>query len=319
MQRKMEELKLLNRRDFLRRSVLGGGALAAFTLLPENVLAALSEDYIKLTVLHTNDVHSHIEPFPENHPKYAGQGGAARRSALIKKIRSEEKNVLLFDAGDFWQGTPYFNLYGGELELKLMTQMGYDAAAIGNHDFDNGVDGLAKQVHHAGFPFVCCNYDFSDTSMNGKTVPYKVFEKEGLKIGVFGLGIQLDGLVDKRMYGKTVYHDPAARSAKYAHLLKKEMNCDLVICLSHLGDSYREKKISDVALAKQSKNIDLIIGGHTHRFIDVPLELANSDGEKVLVAQAGWAGLRMGKIDYFFSRKKKKKFRLSSMVKIFDK
>lgn len=315
----MDEFNIISRRDFLRKSFIAGSGLAVFSSLPEYVWGAFAaDDLIKLTILHTNDVHSRIDPFPDNSPKFAGLGGVARRAALIKKIRSEEKNVLLLDAGDIWQGTPYFNMYGGELEFKLMSEMQYDASTIGNHDFDNGLEGLVKQLPHAKFPFINCNYDFSDTPMNGKTIPYKIFYRDDLKIGVFGIGIELKGLVDKRMYGNTIYLDPLQKSAEMAHLLKKEMNCDMVICLSHLGDRYDDKKVSDMVLAKQSKNIDLIIGGHTHRFLDKPVVMVNSDGKEVLVAQVGWAGIKLGKIDFYFSRKKKRKFALGSSVKISD-
>lgn len=320
----MGEFNSNNRRQFLRQIILGSGALITFNPLSANSIstrlfdAIVADDLIKLTILHTNDVHSRIDPFPVNDPKYAGLAGVARRAALIKKIRSQEKNVLLLDAGDIWQGTPYFNMYDGELEFKLMSEMKYDACTIGNHDFDNGVDGLAKQLHHAKFPFINCNYDFSDTSMNGKTIPYKIFYRDELKIGVFGIGIELKGLVDKKMYGNTIYIDPLQKSAEMAHLLKKDMDCDLVICLSHLGDSYQDKKVSDVILAKQSKNIDLIIGGHTHRFIDKPFVFSNSDAKEILIAQVGWAGIKLGKIDYFFSRKKKKTFALGASIKISD-
>jgi 5'-nucleotidase len=315
----MDEFKLLNRREFLRRTILGSGAIIAFSALPKDVLAALNDDFIKLTILHTNDVHSRIEPFPDNDPKYPGLGGFARRAALIKQIRSEEKNVLLFDAGDIWQGTPYFNMYKGELEFKLMSEMKYDAATIGNHDLDNGIEGLVKQLPHAYFPFINCNYDFSDTAMNGKTIPYKIFNKEDLKIGVFGLGIELKGLVDKKNYGNTIYLDPVKKAAEMAHLLKKDINCDLVICLSHLGDRYEDKKVSDAVIARQSKNIDLFISGHTHRFMDKPLSIMNSDGKEVLIVQAGFGGIRLGRMDYFFSRNKNKKFAVGAYLKISGK
>lgn len=312
----MDEFNIQSRREFLRKTVFSSGAFFIANALPKNLFAVLADNFIKLTILHTNDVHSRIEPFPENDPKYPGLGGFARRAALIKQIRSEEKNVLLFDAGDIWQGTPYFNLYNGELEFKLMSEMKYDAATIGNHDLDTGLEGLAKQLPHAHFPFINCNYDFSDTVMNGKTIPYKVFNKDELKIGVFGLGIELKGLVNKNNYGNTIYLDPVKKAAETAHLLKKEMNCDFVICLSHLGDKYQDKKVSDIVIAKQSKNIDLFIGGHTHRFMDKPLALPNSDGKEVLVTQAGFAGIRLGRMDFFFSEKKKKKFAIGAFLKI---
>jgi 5'-nucleotidase len=293
-----------SRRDFLKRIAAGGAGVLAAAALPQEVLA--KNDLVKLTILHTNDVHSHIDPFPDNDPKYPGLGGAVHRAAVIKKIRAEEKNVLLLDVGDIFQGTPYFNMYGGELEFKLMSMMQYDGTTIGNHDFDNGLEGLKKQLVHANFPFINCNYDFSDTAMAGHTIPHKIFVKEGIKIGVFGIGIELQGLVDKRMYGNTRYLDPVVQAAGAAHHLKQVEKCDLVICLSHLGYKYESKKISDVELAKQSKNIDLILGGHTHTFLDKPLSFSNSDDKEVLIAQVGWAGIKLGRIDYVFSRKARK-------------
>lgn len=305
-----------NRRNFLR-AIAGTAAFAGLSSFPLDLLA--NYELEKITILHTNDVHSHIDPFPENDPKYAGLGGVARRSALIKKIRAEEKNVLLLDVGDIFQGTPYFNMYGGELELKLMSDMQYDASTIGNHDFDNGMDGLVKQLPNAGFPFLCSNYDFSDTPLLNKTQPYKIFEKGGIKIGVFGLGIELHGLVDKKLYGNTQYLDPMEKASTYAHLLKQDKKCDLVICLSHLGYSYKEEKISDELLAKQSRNIDLILGGHTHTFLDEPVRYRNGDGKEIIVAQVGWAGIKLGRIDYYFEKKSKKKEAIGTTLKISKK
>lgn len=315
----MGEFRLWSRREFLKKTLLGTGCLITASAFPEDVWASLNEDFIKLTILHTNDQHSRIEPFPTNDPKYPNMGGFARRASVIKKIRAEEKNVLLLDAGDIWQGTPYFNMFGGELEFKLMSEMQYDAATIGNHDFDNGVEHLAKQLIHATFPFVNCNYDFTHTPMNGKTIPYKIFEKEGIRVGVLGLGIELKGLVDKKNYGDTKYLNPIEKAAMYSHLLKKDLKCDLIIALSHLGDKYRDNKISDMVIAKQSKNIDLFISGHTHRFYEKPVSVRNSDGKETLIVQAGFAGIHLGKIDYFFTRTKKKKYASGSMVKISGK
>ncbi len=286
-----------NRRDFIKQAGLG---TLGFSLLPNELFA--NSDLIKLTILHTNDMHSHIEPFTSG--RNEGVGGMAQRAALIKKIRAENENVLLLDAGDIFQGTPYFNMYGGELEFKLMSEMGYDAATIGNHDFDNGLDGLHKQLPHAKFPFLCANYDFSNTLLGGKFKPYKVFEKAGIKIGVFGIGIELDGLVPKALYGNTIYSNPVEKSNYYAEHLKNELECDLVICLSHLGLKYKEEKMCDLLLAEQTKNIDLIIGGHTHTFLNKPIAKLNSEQKEMLIAQVGWAGIKIGKIDYFFSRKK---------------
>ena len=305
-----------NRRRFIK-NISAGAAFAALGGIPNTAFA--KKDVVKITILHTNDVHSHIEPFPDNDPKYPGMGGVAQRSALINKIRSEEKNVLLLDSGDIFQGTPYFNLYGGELELKLMSMMKYDASTVGNHDFDNGIEGLASQLPNASFPLLNCNYDFSETVMKDKTQPYKIFLKDGIKIGVFGLGIELKGLVDSKLYGKTEYLDPLQKAAETAYVLKKEKKCDLVICLSHLGFKYPDEKVSDVVLAKKSLNIDLILGGHTHTFIDDPYTYYNRDGKEVLIAQVGWAGIRLGKIDYYFDVMSKKSKVEASTVKVLIK
>jgi 5'-nucleotidase len=302
-----------NRRDFIR-TVVSGIALAGLNSFPLDVIA--SKEHIKLTILHTNDVHSRIDPFPGNDPKYPGMGGVARRAAIIKRIRSEEKNVLLLDAGDIFQGTPYFNMYGGQPELQLMSKMGYDAATIGNHDFDNGIDGLAKRLPDMNFPFLNCNYNFFNTPLDNKIYQYKIFRKNGIKIGVFGIGIELQGLVDPKLYGKIVYEDPLHHAERISSILKSDHKCDMIICLSHLGYKYNDKKISDEILAQQSSNIDLIIGGHTHTFLDNPVSYKNKNGNDVLVAQVGWAGIRLGRIDYFFDTKGRKKDILSTTVKI---
>lgn len=304
---------MYNRRDFIR-TFAGGMALAGLGSLPLDLFA--SNELRKLTILHTNDVHSRIDPFPKNDPKYPGMGGVARRAAIIKRIRAEEKNVLLLDAGDIFQGTPYFNMYGGEPELKLMSMMGYDAATIGNHDFDNGIEGLAKRLPDMNFPFLNCNYNFYGTPLENKTVPYRIFRKGGIKTGVFGIGIELRGLVDPKLYGNTVYEDPVLHAEKISSRLKNDYKCDLIICLSHLGYRYNDKKISDELLAQQSTNIDLIIGGHTHTFLDNPVSYKNKTGNDVIVAQVGWAGIRLGRIDYFFDTKGRKKDILSTTVKI---
>ena len=286
-----------SRRDFIKKASLG---VLGFSFLPNELLA--NADLIKLTILHTNDMHSHIQPFTNGRNK--GLGGMAQRATLIKRLRQENEHVLLLDAGDIFQGTPYFNMYGGELEFKLMSEMKYDAATIGNHDFDNGLDGIFKKLPHAKFPFLCANYDFSNSLLSGQFDPYKVFKKGSIKIGVFGIGIELNGLVPKSLYGNTIYHDPIRKSNYYANHLKNELGCDLVICLSHLGFKYKGQKIDDINLAENTNNIDLIIGGHTHTFLNQPILKINPQKKEVLIAQVGWAGIKIGKIDYFFSRKK---------------
>ncbi len=295
----------MKRRDFIKKTGLGT-LLIASNAFP---LAALEKpEIVKLTILHTNDVHSRIDPFPMDGGKYQGLGGAAKRAALIKKIRKKEKKVFLLDAGDVFQGTPYFNFFQGELEFKLMSQMGYDACTIGNHDFDGGIDGLHQQLtNHATFPLINCNYDFSDTIMNGHVQEHKVIIKNGIKIGILGLGVELDGLVPADLYKNTKYLDPLTNANKTALHLKKELKCDYVICLSHLGYDYDSEKIGDLDIAKNSKNIDLIIGGHTHTLLDTATILKNADQEPVIVNQVGWAGIALGRIDVFFEKNKKRK------------
>ena len=300
----MGGFSMSNRRTFLKQSVLGGGALT-LGLFPKELFA--SGELLRLTVMHTNDMHCHIDPFPESDAQYAGRGGMVRLASLVAKCRAENPNMLLLDAGDMFQGTPYFNYFKGDIMLKLMSRMGYDTGTIGNHEFDNGLEGIASALKFAKYPIVSSNYDFSDTIMSGLVKDYLILKKEGIKIGIYGLGIELDGLVGKLNYGNTRYLDPLATALKMERLLKIDHSCDLVICLSHLGLSYENNKISDTTLAPQTKYTDLIVGGHTHSFLDKPLELKNVDGKLILVNQAGWAALAAGKIDFIFDRTGKKK------------
>lgn len=296
------------RREFIKKA----GAASLLTMIPAADLLARDSDSIeKITILHTNDQHSRIEPFEvSSDERTSNKGGFARRASLVHKIRKEEPHVLLLDAGDVFQGTPYFNYYGGELEYKLMTQMGYDASTIGNHEFDNGLEGILKQLPHAGFDIICSNYDFSNTILDKMFKPYQVYKRGDVKIGVFGLGIQLEGLVGKDMYGDTRYLDPIKVAQGMVRFLRQEKECELVICLSHLGYEYKNdaKKVSDIHLAKNTSGIDLIIGGHTHTFLPEPQKLKNKDGKIVLVNQVGWAGLYLGRIDFYMEKKKIKKY-----------
>ncbi|EAZ95902.1 possible secreted 5'-nucleotidase [Flavobacteria bacterium BAL38] len=293
----------MKRRDFIQKTAASSALLG---LTGMSLSSFSSPDTKKITILHTNDVHSHIDPFPVDHPKNPNMGGAARRAAIIESIRKEEKNVLLLDAGDIFQGTPYFNYYGGELEFKLMSMMQYDLATMGNHDFDNGIDGFYAQLPHAKFDFVSANYDFKNTVLNDIVKPYKIIMKDGIKIGIFGLGVQLDGLVDKKLYKETVYNNPIEVAQDMTKILKEEKKCDLVICLSHLGFKYKDdpEKPSDIMLANKTKNIDLIIGGHTHTFLDKPVIEKNSEGKEVLINQVGCFGVNLGRIDFYLSKDK---------------
>jgi len=295
---------ILKRRKFLNHlGAISAGYAFGGGYFPRN----LAEDTIKITVLHTNDTHSRIDPFPDHAGKLAGKGGAAARSAYINKVRSKENHVLLLDAGDIWQGTPYFNEYQGQLEFDLMSKMKYDAATLGNHDFDLGIDGLIKQWQHAHFPFVCSNYDFSDTALTGLTQDYFVIEKSGIRIGVVGLGIQLEGLVPAKLFSGLKYLDPIETANKMAKKLKRDMNCDFIIALSHLGYQYKSKKVSDRKLARHSENLDLIIGGHTHTFLNGIQTVKNKNGEKVAINQVGYGGAMIGHIELWFDAKKKKR------------
>jgi 5'-nucleotidase len=292
----------MKRRNFIQKTA----ASTAFISLSGLGLASCSEaKATKITILHTNDVHSHIEAFGPNDGRNANKGGVARRATLVENLRNENPNTLLLDAGDIFQGTPYFNFYGGELEFKLMSMLKYDVATIGNHDFDNGINGLYKQLPHAKFDFISANYDFSNTVMDTHVKPYKTFVRDGIKIGVFGLGIELDGLVNKEAYKETNYLDPIEIAQDMSRILKTEEACDLIICLSHLGYEYKNSpsKISDIRLAKATQDIDLIIGGHTHTFLDKPTLETNAVGKSVLVNQVGCYGLYLGKIDFYFDAK----------------
>ncbi len=294
----------MKRRNFLQQTI----ASSAFITLGGLSLQSFNSSSKKhITILHTNDVHSHIDPFGPDDGRNANKGGVARRAALVDAIRKENPNTLLFDAGDIFQGTPYFNYYGGELEFKLMSMLQYDAATIGNHDFDNGIDGLNAQLPHAKFDFLSANYDFKNTVLDTHVKPYKIYTKNGIKVGVFGLGIQLDGLVEKRMYKETKYLNPIEIAQDMSRILKEEEQCDLVICLSHLGYYYRNfpEKASDLNLARATKNIDLIIGGHTHTFLPKPTIEKNAVGKNVLVNQVGCYGLYLGRIDFYFDAHEK--------------
>lgn len=295
----------MERRDFLRNTALiTGGTLLAPSLFASDQLIDLPGKNNRVTILHTNDTHSNIDPFPDNHAKYPGKGGVSRRYSMIEKIRETEENVLLLDAGDIFQGTPYFNMFGGVLEMKLMSKLGYDAATMGNHDFDGGMDGFIKAKEYADFPFLCSNYDFSNTPIDGRTELYTIFNKGKYKVGVFGVGVELDGLVPDNKYGETKYLDPIEIATDCASELK-EKGCDLIICLSHLGYTYEDKELmSDINLARKTKDIHLIIGGHTHTFLEKPVEETNLEGSTVLINQVGWAGINLGRIDFHFEKSK---------------
>lgn len=252
------------------------------------LVACSSSDTV--TILYTNDTHSQVLP------KDNGQGGYARRMGLIRQEREKDNHLLLLDAGDFSQGTTFYNFFHGRIEVDALNRMGYDAITLGNHEFDNGVDTLASILKDARFKVVCANYDVQDTPLEGLVKPYTLFWRNGLLIGVFGLGCNPEGLIDSARFAPVRYQAPYARAQEMADLLKNKWHCDLVICLSHMG-TYppAEGDYSDVEMVAQTRNIDLVIGGHTHMVYE-NLQVTNKDGKPVMLVQSGRSGVQIGKI-----------------------
>jgi 5'-nucleotidase len=294
----------MDRRLFIRNMAAGAAGLS-LGAVPFDLFA--NEDFTTISILHTNDMHCHIEPFTGTNERYANKGGLARIAEMAKIQKAKNENTLLLDAGDMFQGTPYFNYFKGELMLKVMSAAGYDAGTIGNHEFDNGLEGILNPLPNAQFPLITSNYDFSETILAGKFPRYKIFKRSGIKIGIYGLGIELDKLVGKKNYQNTVYNEPIQVAHEMENFLKNEKKCDLVICLSHLGLRYKNNKVSDVVLASETSFTDLIIGGHTHSYLAEPIVEKNKIGKPVIVNQAWWGGLVVGKIDFVFERSKNKR------------
>lgn len=267
--------------------------------------ACISAQHLeKLYIFHTNDTHSTVDPISVNDADkdLAGKGGFVRRATLIKQLREKygKDRMLLFDSGDFSQGSPYYNIFKGEAEIELMNAMEYDACTIGNHEFDYGLDNMARIFRKASFPVVSTNYCFKNTSLDGIVKPYVILYRDGLRIGVLGVGPELDGLVYREYYGKVVYTDPVKAVNKMAAFLKTKKHCDLVICLSHLG---WQGNMSDETLIAQTRNIDVVLGGHSHSYFDKPLFYKNLDGEMIPVQQMGKYGRYLGWITFDFERK----------------
>jgi 5'-nucleotidase len=251
----------------------------------------------KLVILHTNDTHSRIEALPTTEKQYAGWGGVVNRKALIDSIRSAEENVLLIDAGDFVQGTPYFNLFKGRVETGAMNLLKYDVGTLGNHEFDYGLDTLRNMIKSLHNPLVCCNYDFSKTPLKEMIKPYVILKKFGLKIGLVGVGANPKGLVQASNYNGMIFKPIIASANEYADRLRNKEKCDLIICISHIGYDSSEGEPNDVTLAESSSNIDLIIGGHSHTYMEQPDIRKNRDGRDVLIFQVGKSAAFIGKID----------------------
>ncbi|MCR5314079.1 MAG: metallophosphatase [Bacteroidaceae bacterium] len=245
-------------------------------------------------MVHTNDTHSCIEKINPNlsDTTLAGKGGFLRRTAAIENFRKEDPELLLFDSGDFSQGSAYYNLFKGEVEIKLMNMMKYDAGTIGNHEFDFGLDNMARIFEMANFPILCCNYDFSNTPVEKFVKPYTIINRKGVKIGVTAVCTVLDGLVSKANSGDTKFLDPIENANKIADFLKNEEKCDIVVCLSHLG--WGVETINDEQFIKGTKNIDIVLGGHSHTYFSEPKYIKNSIGKDVLCNQMGKSGRFVG-------------------------
>ncbi|WP_373718455.1 bifunctional metallophosphatase/5'-nucleotidase [Bacteroides heparinolyticus] len=259
----------------------------------------------QLFILHTSDTHSRIEPISrEAADEYAGMGGAVRRAGIVKQFRSKHPDMLLLDCGDVSQGTPYYNLFQGELEIKMMNLMGYDAMAIGNHEFDFGLENMARLFRLARFPIVCSNYEVAGTVLEGLVKPYIILEREGLKIGVFGLAPKLEGLVQADKSEGVVYKDPIAVAQEMSDLLGGKEGCDVVICLSHLGlQRLMPGDVDDEQLVAKTHGIDVILGGHTHTFMEKPMVYLNANGENVSLLHSGRNGVFVGEMVLTLTKK----------------
>lgn len=275
-------------------------AIALLIIISTFQLAA--EKKIKLVILHTNDTHSQVEPTEKSNLKTADMGGYARRMGVIEKIRSEEKNVLLFDAGDFSQGTPYFNFFNGRVEIDALNRMQYDAGTLGNHEFDNGIDTLAVILKNARFPLISSNYEVDNTPIKNQIQPYLILKKFGLKIGIMALNVDPKSLIIESNYRGLVYRDPIEKAQELSAFLKNKKKCDLVICLSHLGSDSTSVDVNDFTVAHQTKHIDIILGGHSHSLLE-NVKTNNANGKKVIISQMGKSGLYLGRIDLELKKK----------------
>lgn len=262
-------------------------------LIPACIFA---QETKKLTLLQTSDVHSRIEPITQEGDRNYGEGGFIRRATFLKHFRAETPNVLLFDCGDISQGTPYYNMFQGEVEIALMNEMGYDAMTIGNHEFDFGMDNMARLFKMAKFPIVCANYDLDNTVLKDLVKPYVILDRYGLKVGVFGLGVKPQGLIQASKCEGVIYNDPIEVSNDIAQQLK-DQGCDVIVCLSHLGIQMDEK------LAAKTRNIDVILGGHSHTFFKNPKKFSNVDGKNVPIMHTGKSGIYVGRLDLILNKK----------------
>jgi 5'-nucleotidase len=300
---------MITRRNFLGASIIGGATLALSTQTLFSYTSSFREfaapllrpaaDETLITILHTNDQHSQIDPLPAN-DRNAGKGGVARRATLVKRIRAENPNTLLLDAGDAFQGTPYFNLYRGVVEYKAMTAIGYDVVTLGNHDFDNGVEALAEAMKHAKFEFVSANYDVRGTAIEQRVKPYVVRELGGVRVGVFGLGVKLEGLNPPDSFKGVKYYDPVKVAHGAVRVLREKERCAMVVCASHLGYYPNPKgdEVGDSQVATQVDGIDFFASGHTHTFMQQPVIAKQKGGGNTVIFQVGKSGIYLGRVDF---------------------
>jgi len=299
---------MINRRRFLKSSLITGAALAVpASLMSPKLWSALAgplldvaADEVLITILHTNDTHSQIDPVSDSDKTWAGRGGVARRATLVKRIRKENPNTLMVDAGDVFQGTPYFNFYKGEVEYKSMSLIGYDVVTLGNHDFDNGVNALAAAMKFANFDFVSTNYDVRGTVLEARVKPYAVRTLAGVRVGLFGLGISPDNLITPQNFQGVKYMDPVQMARGVVRLLREQEKCQLVVGMSHLGyyPNPKNNEIGDSQVAAQVSGIDFIASGHTHTFMEKPVLQKNPDGKDTIIFQVGKSGIYVGRIDF---------------------
>jgi 5'-nucleotidase len=302
---------MINRRRFLKSSLVGAAGFAipgnAFNLLSTRAWSAIAEPLLDvaagetlITILHTNDTHSQIDPVSDSDKQYGGKGGVARRATLVKRIRKENPNTLLVDAGDVFQGTPYFNFYKGEVEYKSMSLIGYDVVTLGNHDFDNGVAALASAMKFANFDFVSSNYDFRGTVLETKVKPYVVRTLGNVRVGLFGLGISPDNLITPQNFQGVKYMDPVEMTRGVVRLLREQEKCQLVVGMSHLGyyPNPKNAEIGDTQVAAQVSGIDFIASGHTHTFMEKPVLQKTPSGDDTIIFQVGKSGIYVGRIDF---------------------
>ena len=302
---------MITRRKFLQVSIAGGAALA----LPQSraqlystttwsaisgPLLEVATNEILITILHTNDTHSQIDPLPDNDKQYGGKGGVARRATLVKRVRKESPNTLMIDAGDVFQGTPYFNFYKGEVEYKSMSLIGYDVGTLGNHDFDNGVNALVAAMKFANFDFVSSNYDLGGTPLETRVKRYVVRTLGGVRVGLFGLGISPDNLITPENFKGITYMDPVKSAREVVEILRERERCKLVIGMSHLGyyPNAKEGEVGDTQVASQVDGIDFIASGHTHTFMQKPVLTKQPSGNDTIIFQVGRSGIYVGRIDF---------------------